>query len=121
MKVYRIRHKPTGLYYQPIKGRWCENKSNLGESGKVYIAGKPSLDHISTHNCISKSLCNKYNIEWSEDVRDLVNELEVVEYELVEKNKYQSLMLCYTYLESIGPGCRNAYNPYKELINESKD
>lgn len=32
MKAYRIKHIPTGLYYQPAKGG-----SNLSEKGKVYL------------------------------------------------------------------------------------
>lgn len=32
MKAYRIKHIPTGLYYQPTKGG-----SNLSVKGKVYL------------------------------------------------------------------------------------
>lgn len=32
MKAYRIKHVPTGLYYQPARGG-----SNLSERGKVYL------------------------------------------------------------------------------------
>lgn len=34
MKPYRIKHKNSGLYYQPVRGRI---KSNLSKNGKVYI------------------------------------------------------------------------------------
>ena len=34
MKPYRIKHKFSGLYYQPVRGRI---KSNLSKNGKVYI------------------------------------------------------------------------------------
>lgn len=33
MKAYRVKHKPTGLYYQPHKHRG----SNLSKNGKVYF------------------------------------------------------------------------------------
>lgn len=36
MKVYRIKHKPTGLYYTPTS----MNGSNLSSKGKAYV-GKP--------------------------------------------------------------------------------
>lgn len=36
MKPYRLKHKPTGLYYTPVKGRY-ENQSNLSKKGKVYL------------------------------------------------------------------------------------
>lgn len=32
MDPYRIRHKPTGLYYQPIS-----NGNNLSKNGRVYL------------------------------------------------------------------------------------
>ena len=86
MKAYRIKHKPTGLYYQPTKGRWKETISNLGESGKVYIARRPSLDHISTYNHISKSLCDKYSLKWKGHVINLKDDLEIIEYTLVRGN-----------------------------------
>jgi len=35
MVVYKWRHKPTGLFYQPVKGN-MGNKSNLSKDGKLY-------------------------------------------------------------------------------------
>lgn len=32
MKEYRVKHKPTGLYYQPTN-----NFCNLSKNGKVYL------------------------------------------------------------------------------------
>lgn len=34
--VYKVRHKPTGLFYQPISGRWGKDKTHLGTKGKIY-------------------------------------------------------------------------------------
>jgi hypothetical protein len=33
MKLYRLRHRPTGLYFRPARG--CRG-TNLAERGKVY-------------------------------------------------------------------------------------
>ena len=54
VEAYRIKHKPTGLYYCPARSIKCTMseffvKSNLSAKGKVYL-GKPSLKHIG--NCI---------------------------------------------------------------------
>ena len=38
MNPYRLKHKPSGLYYQPIKGG-----SNLGTRGKVYLTDANGL------------------------------------------------------------------------------
>jgi len=36
MKPYRLKHKPTGLYYQP-------GKNNLSKNGKVYFTARHGL------------------------------------------------------------------------------
>ena len=53
MKVYRIKHVPTGLYYTTVKvrsvkfdGKSVHVKTNLSENGKVYTH-KPNLKHVS--------------------------------------------------------------------------
>lgn len=38
MKAYRLKHIPTGLYYQPSKGG-----NNLSERGKVYLTNANPL------------------------------------------------------------------------------
>jgi hypothetical protein len=40
MKVYKILHKPTGLYFTPSVGY-----GNLSITGKIY-SRKPSLDYV---------------------------------------------------------------------------
>jgi hypothetical protein len=42
MRPYRVRHIPSGLYYQPARGY---RKSNLSKQGKVYLTG---LNPLST-------------------------------------------------------------------------
>lgn len=42
MKVYKIKHIPTGLYFTPSKG-----SGNLSINGKVYVS-RPNLDWCKT-------------------------------------------------------------------------
>lgn len=44
IRPYRIKHKPTGLYYQP-----AANGNNLSKRGKVYLGGKNILSSKDTH------------------------------------------------------------------------
>lgn len=37
MKIFRLKHKPTGLYYKPNNGKYASTKSNLSKRGKLYI------------------------------------------------------------------------------------
>ena len=43
MKVYRIKHIPTGLYYRPSVGVG-KRKTNLGLKGKLYQSNPSYLD-----------------------------------------------------------------------------
>jgi len=45
LKVYKLLHKPTGLFYKPVRGY----DSNLGLSGKLY-SKKPSIPSSITIN-----------------------------------------------------------------------
>lgn len=82
MKVYRIKHLPTGLYYRPASqakitfpgdtyecgGKTYPRpyyvKTNLSKKGKVY-SPKPSLkwigDRIYSHMVPCKSALTRYN------------------------------------------------------------
>lgn len=65
VKPYRIKHKASGLYYQPTR-----NHCNLGKNGKVYMANNSPLlanygyDYISisvrkgtkVHNILEKEM-----------------------------------------------------------------
>ena len=48
-KPYRIKHKASGLYYQPAR-----NHSNLGKNGKVYMANsswmKALKEYVASKN-----------------------------------------------------------------------
>lgn len=89
--AYRIRLKGTNLYWQPVKGYFAGEKSNLGFKGKVYLS-KPILGSRSGVY-ISNSLYNKHptlNLqdgkEWHRGQRILSNEyeFEIIKYKLVE-------------------------------------
>lgn len=41
MEFYRLKHKPTGLYYKPGQG------NNLTTKGKVYTKGPCALNYFS--------------------------------------------------------------------------
>lgn len=43
MKPYRLKHKPSGLYYQPT----TKGGNNLGKNGKVYLTGVNGLSAVS--------------------------------------------------------------------------
>lgn len=66
MKVYRVRHKETNLYYTPVRGIVCKYgnhvKSNLSARGKLYTK-KPNIkswignkvySHLDNHVEMSK-------------------------------------------------------------------
>ena len=91
-QVYKIRLKGTCLFYQPTKGRWNNEKSNLSERGKIYEK-KPNLKDYTGFQNISQHRHEKYGIgfpqieKWRRDMYGLsVSEshLEVVTYNVVE-------------------------------------
>lgn len=43
MGIYKLKHKPTGLYYQPVRGRWSGQKTNLSKKGKIYQSSQNGL------------------------------------------------------------------------------
>jgi hypothetical protein len=49
MKVYKLKHKPTGLFYTPSKG-----SGNLSTKGKIYQK-KPDIKWTSTLRIVVKS------------------------------------------------------------------
>lgn len=64
--VYKLKHIPSGLYYQPVKGRWKSNKTNLAVRGKVYTSKTyPKMDKPE-YIYSSEFLTKKYNIRFRE-------------------------------------------------------
>ena len=97
MKVYKIKHKPTGLWYQPKKGRYRGEQTHFGPNGKVYIARKPKFKDIKHYLCISDSQVFAFRIKTIEEFGQQVVEFmeedwEIIEYELVETIRYNELL-----------------------------
>ncbi len=92
MKVWRIRLKGTNLFYQPVKGRWNGEKSNLSPAGKIYVARKPTLKDLCSQVSISNALFEKYNLPAKECKYNVGQkyysgkvEWEIVQYDCVEE------------------------------------
>lgn len=43
MELYKLKHKPTGLYYQPVKGKYG-SVTNLSKKGKIYQSKSNALN-----------------------------------------------------------------------------
>lgn len=61
MEIYRLKHKPTGLYYQPLKNRYSQG-THLSKKGKIYQSKSNVLngDSDTITICISKNQYNKH-------------------------------------------------------------
>lgn len=93
-KVYKIRLKGTPLFYQPTKGRWSNERSNLSERGKIYES-KPKVEKYTGELNISEARYKKYGLGQlrSESYRKgqftlsvTEDQLEVVTFNVVEVN-----------------------------------
>lgn len=76
MKVYKIKHIPTGLFFKPSVYR---NKSNLSKNGKIYTS-KPSLKWLDCgyHHPIPKK-------DWKNDDYEYRKFIEK-DWEIIELN-----------------------------------
>ena len=59
MKPYRIKHKATGLYYQPLV-----NGNNLSKTGKVYLNGRDVLGGTNKYVYVTLNPCTKLYKEY---------------------------------------------------------
>jgi len=90
MKIWRIKLIGYDLYYQPVKGRWSESKTNISPRGKVYIT-KPTLKHIG-YVSVGKTIVKKYDIKIDDGPKYRGNRMskgygfEVIQYDCVEEN-----------------------------------
>lgn len=87
MKLYKLRHKPTGLFYAPTKGL---PKSNLFKDGKIYKK-KPSAGYMYSGLYIGewKDSTDESRFLIPYKIMDLVKEdWEIVEYTVVETATY---------------------------------
>lgn len=68
MKPYRIRHKPTGLYYKPAtKG------TNLSKQGKSYITSNNFLHYLDYEDEVVISISPKQYEEFKDVLPPLNN------------------------------------------------
>ena len=93
MIVYRWKHIPTGLFYQPVKGMYG-TKSNLSKDGKIYTKTYNIFRHYEDLNvAVSTALIKKFNLTPSDTMKGYhqryveteLSEWVCVEYELIEK------------------------------------
>lgn len=56
MIPYRVKHKPTGLYYQPVRHRG----SHLSKKGKVYLGKSNGI--FSDGSNIIRVVCQKDSV-----------------------------------------------------------
>ena len=87
--VYKLRHKPTGLFYQPVKGRWSRDKSNLSKRGKIYETKQYPKDLHTGGVTISESLQKQFNLvvrhtSYGNYLSTLESDWEIVKYNLIE-------------------------------------
>jgi hypothetical protein len=52
--LYRLKHKPTGLFYTPSRG-----SGNLSKKGKIYAGRKPKIEWVLTLRIKIFSMKNK--------------------------------------------------------------
>ena len=89
-KMYKIRHIPTGLFYQPIKGRWGKDKTHLSKNGKTYASVRKMFDRETTTLNVSESQVKKLGLDaterrYNENVISVkLSDMEWVVYEAVE-------------------------------------
>lgn len=77
--IYRIRHKPTGLFYSPVRGRWSGDKTHLGPNGKLYIFKKPNFKDIGHNISVSDYQIEKYDIQAKQKSYDKRSTIEFIE------------------------------------------
>lgn len=87
--VYKLRHKPTGLFYQPVKGRWNGSKSNLSKRGKLYETKQYPKDLHTGGVHVSDNLAKEFSLvlernSWGNYLRTSKSDWEVVNYNLTE-------------------------------------
>lgn len=80
--VYKLKHKPTGLYYQPVKGRWTDDKTNLSKTGKIYTSLANAKSAGSVRICISKSQIKKTGSSYRETPYGNIIDTESEDWEI---------------------------------------
>jgi len=93
--IWRILHKPTGLFYCNIKGRWNHTKTNLSKKGNFYTSEKVVTNIYNIYNnvcngaTINKAQVERYGLDvhngnrWSYS-KTKIEEFVIVKYRLEE-------------------------------------
>ena len=80
MKIYKLKHIPTGLYYQPHKHRG----SNLSKKGKIYQTSLNGLSSaIRNKSIIFTVYCEKDSII-HKITKDILNWVETLSYNQIK-------------------------------------
>ncbi len=66
MKLYKLKHLPTGLFYTPSKG-----SGNLSSTGKIYVNRIPNL-----------KWCEVIRIKFYTDIKSKKNQLLIEHFKL---------------------------------------
>lgn len=81
--IYKILHKPTGLFYCPRKGRIRDDKTNLSKKGSFYTSLKVA-ERVYNEDCersnINKAQVEKYNL--------IVNQKDRWSYSKAKKEEF---------------------------------
>jgi len=76
MIVYKIKHKPTGLFYMPSRGN-----GNLGVKGKIYST-KPTLKHVNENTRI---VISNFGKKLNKRALTLIDYFDIKRYEGFER------------------------------------
>jgi len=88
MMVYKIKHIPTGRFYQPVVGG-AHRKTNISDRGKIYEV-KPTLGRLNNgYNVVEKNPEFGKSKRWQPRLVSLLkkfveSEWKVITYEMVE-------------------------------------
>jgi len=91
--IWKIKHKPTGLFYCSVKGRWEDTKTNLSNKGNFYTSEavvKKVLKDIKNGADINKAQVERYNLDIVDAFRHsyskaLNKDFEIIKYRIVEE------------------------------------
>ena len=95
-RIYKIRHKPTGLYYCSKKGRWKDDITNLSKKGnfyEVFTRVQDVYNKDTARAAINKAQTEKFSVPLNkEGSRHYYNtcfaeDFEIVEFEVREIQK----------------------------------
>ena len=89
MKVYKIKHIPTGLFYKPSQGN-----GNLSKNGKIYqqLPSIKKIQHIKIKICTfrkeaigtNKILQDYFKFDWNNGYVDLYFDVPQSDWEIIE-------------------------------------